>query len=64
MATTKWKKIKPVIDSLRNQFLKVYNSHREVSIDEAMVPFKGKSTIKQYMPKKERIQNMDEGRYT
>ena len=26
--------------------------HREVSVDEAMVPFKGRSSLKQYMPQK------------
>ena len=29
-----------------------YNPHREVSIDEAMVGFKGRSALKQYMPMK------------
>jgi len=30
----------------------VYNLHRDVSVDEAMVAFKGRSTLKQYMPMK------------
>ena len=30
----------------------VYNLHRDVSVFEAMVPFKGRSTLKQYMPMK------------
>ena len=31
-------------------FRTVYNLLRDVSVDEAMVPFKGRSTLKQYMP--------------
>ena len=30
----------------------MYNPHKDVSIDEAMIPFKGRSSMKQYMPKK------------
>ena len=30
----------------------MYNVHRDVSIDEAMIPFKGRSSMKQYMPLK------------
>ena len=35
-------KVQPVIDSVRTQCLKVYEPRRENSIDEAMIPFKGK----------------------
>ena len=45
-------KIRPVIDHLSHQFLTVYNPHCEVSIDEAMIAFKGRSSMKQYVPKK------------
>ena len=45
-------KVRPVIETLRESFLSSYNPHRENSIDEAMVKFKGRSTLKQYMPKK------------
>ena len=45
-------KIRPVIKVLCEQFSPNYNLHREVSIDEAMIPFKGCSSMKQYMPKK------------
>ena len=45
-------KVQPIIDSLLERFQAVYNLHRDVSVDEAMVAFKGRSTLKQYMPKK------------
>ena len=45
-------KIRPVLDTLTQTFLSLYNPHRENSIDEAMVGFKGRSSLKQYMPKK------------
>ena len=45
-------KIRPVLDSVTQQFLTGYNPHCEVSIDEAMIAFKGRSSMKQYVPKK------------
>ena len=36
---------------LINTFLSLYNPHRENFIDEAMVGFKGRSSLKQYVPK-------------
>ena len=45
-------KVRPVIEILSEQFLKNYNPHRENSIDEAMIKFKGRSSMKQYLPKK------------
>ena len=33
-------KIRPVLDSITEQFLTVYNPHCKVSIDEAMIAFK------------------------
>ena len=45
-------KIRPVIDYLNNRFLVMYNPHCEVSIDEAMIKYKGRSSMKQYMPQK------------
>ena len=35
-----------------SKFRSVYNLHRCVSVDEAMIPFKGRSTLKQYLPQK------------
>lgn len=45
-------KVRPVIDYLNNRFSTMYNPHCEVSIDEAMVKYKGRSSMKQYMPQK------------
>ena len=45
-------KIRPVTDHLSRQFLTVYNSQCEASIDEAVIAFKGRSIMKQYLPKK------------
>ena len=45
-------KVQPVIDYLNTKFLEVYNPHQNISIDEAMIKFKGRSSMKQYMPKK------------
>ena len=45
-------KIRPVIDAVNKAFLEAYNPHCENSIDEAMIKFMGRSTIKQYLPLK------------
>ena len=45
-------KVRPVVDMLSEQFLKVYNPNHLNSIHEAMIPFKGRSSLKQYLPKK------------
>ena len=45
-------KIRPLIEKLSAMFLAMYKPHHENSIDEAMVGFKGRSSLKQYMPKK------------
>ncbi|XP_039610994.1 piggyBac transposable element-derived protein 3-like [Polypterus senegalus] len=44
-------KIRPIIDSLLPKFLRLPQDQM-LSIDEQMVPFKGKSSLKQYIPKK------------
>ena len=45
-------KVQPIIDSLSQSFQEVYSPGKNVSVDEAMIPFKGRSSLKQYMPKK------------
>ena len=45
-------KIRPIIKSLTHTFLSLYNPNRANSVDEAMVGFKGRSSLKQYQPKK------------
>ena len=45
-------KIRPVIEAVQGKCLNNYLPHKECSIDEAMIRFKGRSTLKQYMPMK------------
>ena len=45
-------KVQPIIDSLTKSFQSLYTPNRDLSVDEAMIPFKGRSTLKQYMPQK------------
>ena len=51
-AYNKLGKVQHIIDVLTNRFEGVFNLNKEVAVDEAMIKFKGRSTIKQYMPKK------------
>ena len=43
-------KVRPVIDHLSSCFSDLYDPHREVAVDEAMIKFTGRSTPKQFMP--------------
>ena len=45
-------KITPIITALLERFRAVYEPGKNISIDEAMIRFKGRSTIKQYLPMK------------
>ena len=45
-------KIRPVMESIRENCQRCYSLHREVSVDEAMVGFKGCSFKKQHCPMK------------
>ena len=45
-------KIKPIITALSEHFRAVYKPGKNISIDEAMIRFKGRSIIKQYLPMK------------
>lgn len=45
-------KIRPMLTELSKNFLKYYKPTKNQSIDESMIKFKGRSTLKQYMPQK------------
>ena len=45
-------KVRPIFIHLNNKFSSLFTPGRDQSIDEAMVLFKGCSSMKQYMPKK------------
>ncbi|XP_049958104.1 piggyBac transposable element-derived protein 4-like [Schistocerca serialis cubense] len=45
-------KIRPVIRVISNKLCKVYEPSSVLAVDECMVAFKGRSTLKQYMPMK------------
>ena len=45
-------KVRPIINMVSETFLNSYNPHMQNAVDEAMIPFKGRSSLKQYMPKK------------
>ena len=45
-------KVRPLMDMLNRIFLQHYTPGREPSVDEAMIGFKGRSLLKQYMPGK------------
>ena len=45
-------KVRPLISATSNTFARRYRPGRDLSIDEAMVAFKGRSFMKQYMPAK------------
>ena len=50
--TDKLYKLRPLIDSLNNNYAKLYNVSHYVSVDESMIRFKGRSSLKQYNPMK------------
>ena len=45
-------KVRPVLESIKSTCFTNYVLNRENSIDKAMIKFKGRSSVKQYMPKK------------
>ena len=45
-------KVRNFLDSVRANFLSNYDPHRQQAIDEAMVKYKGRTSLKQYMPMK------------
>ena len=44
--------IRPLLSRVNNLCLKNYSPHREFSIDEAMIKFRGRLGFRQYMPAK------------
>lgn len=44
--------LRPLIEHLNANFKKKYVPSNQYSVDESMVPFKGRSSLKQYMPLK------------
>lgn len=45
-------KIRPLIEHLNSVNSRVYNPSQTLSVDESMIPFSGRSSIKQYIPMK------------
>ena len=45
-------KIRPLLDTLSETFMTSLNPSEHQSIDESMIKFKGRSSIRQYMPMK------------
>ena len=45
-------KVRPLLDNLSGTLKNLYGADRHQAIDESMIRFKGKNSIKQYLPKK------------
>lgn len=45
-------KVRPFLEYLSERFLNIFKPSEHQAIDESMIKFKGRSTLKQYMPKK------------
>ncbi|XP_046678176.1 piggyBac transposable element-derived protein 4-like isoform X1 [Homalodisca vitripennis] len=45
-------KIRPLIDHLKTKYLVLFSPSRNLAVDESMVAFKGRTSLKQFMPKK------------
>ena len=42
-------KVWPVIDHISQRFFDVYDQHSKIAVDEGMIKFQGRSSLKQYM---------------
>ena len=51
-STHRLHKIRPFLTMIGEKFEKLYHPNCQCAIDEAMVPYKGRSSLKQYMPQK------------
>ena len=45
-------KVRPIIDHLGSKFASLYEPSQNLAVDEAMIKFQGRSSLKQYMPAK------------
>ena len=45
-------KIRPLLEHIQSRCATLYNPSKELAIDEAMIKFQGRSSLKQYMPQK------------
>ena len=45
-------KVRPLIDHLSTKFAEAYNPNHDLAVDEVMIKFQGRSSLKQYMPLK------------
>lgn len=45
-------KVRPLIEYLQSRFSYVYTPGENIAVDEAMIKFQGRSSLKQFMPKK------------
>ena len=45
-------KVRPLLNYLQSRFMAVYTPGQQLAVDEAMIKFQGRSSLKQYMPKK------------
>ena len=44
--------VRPIIFSVNQKCLKAYKPHKEVTVDEAMIAFRGRLSFQQYLPAK------------
>lgn len=45
-------KVRPLIDHLSTKFATLYKPSKDIVVDEAMIKFQSRSSLKQYMPKR------------
>ena len=45
-------KVRPLINHLSSKFATLYHPSKDVAVDEVMIKFQGRSSLKQYMPLK------------
>ena len=45
-------KVRPLLDHMQSRCAALYNPSKQLAIDEAMIKFQGRSSLKQYMPQK------------